>query len=520
MPTTQVKEVPFKIGADPEFLLFHGARAIDANSIMNNFFSRKSGLQQASMGYVVPDAGEIGWDGASSTGELRPLPNESPERVTKNIGALIEALHKNMPFLDYTTLSIGNPIGGHIHLDVPSSLMRSGMSITNAERTVINRITKLLSTFIMPIIASEHRISSNSRMHMGYGKADDIRWGTNNQNQNIITAEVRGMSAEWITSPKIAQATLAYIGVVWHELLTHHAELIKEPAVLKTKGHISAVQQMMLSDYKLIENAITKSVGKMVRQFELYPLFKEEIDFVLSPKDVLLEKEKAGWNLSSGWGIENVQKMPTKKQLFSSKKIAREINDVEQATISDTLQVPYNDDYNVAFFSKEMTDRIAALNWKLNNEYFLFGLKKGIEGFAAMRVKENTFYAMPKNQEKRELYAACVRMGERLNDRRPQMRIDPKTGKTRQAGINQVVVGIPYGLRAENNTKSLIEFIWNIENGKLLPKDQATFQVELVSGKVGNEPDRYIENALTGNGTAMNVSEELLASINDAQASL
>ena len=528
--TLTSKKLPFKVGADPEFLIFHGVRALDAQNMMSAFFARKSGMRQAQMGYKIDKVGEIGWDGAASTGELRPEPSDSPAEVVNKIGTLIGTMHKHLPFLDYTTLSIGSPIGGHVHLDAPAELVqlgRGGASSTEQQKEM-NRVQKLLASFLMPIVASEHRVSSNSRLAMDYGRVDDMRW---DQRGSQGTIEVRGMSAEWITSPKIAMATLAYMGVVWHELLKHNKELIKEKSILKTKGHIDAIQRMMLSDYKPIEDAIIRSMQKIVRGFELYPQFKEEIELILHPREAMAIKDKAGWNLTDGWKItsDKVRSQPTKKTLLSDKKVADRLKSADHTAIEQGFHVPYNDDYNMQLFAKAITDRIAGLNWKLSHEYFLFGLKKGIEGYAAMRTDNKKFYAIPLNQDKDKTQVSCEKMAGRFEqEQRNSVRIDPKTGKTRRNGSNQIVIGIPYSVRAENNTKSLVDLVWSIEHGKISPKELAEFEVE--EAPAAKEPEvnseQVIETSMeimsgrgrNGGSNTVSVDQDTLAAMNDTPA--
>lgn len=484
---TTKNKLPFKIGADPEFLLFHGVRALDAHGLMTTYFQKKANLKLNETGhgggYIVPNVGEIGWDGASSTGELRPEPTDNPEEMVNKIGTLIAKMHEHMPFVDYTTLSIGSPIGGHIILDAPKELVSENHAPNGdiqAQKAEMNRVAKLIASFVMPIIASEHKVSSSSRLGMDYGQADDYRWEERGPKKQG-TLEVRGMSAEWITSPKIAHATLCYMAVIWHEILKNNKELIKEKAILKTKGHITAVQQMMLADYRLLETAIVKGLSKLIRQFELYPLYKKEVEFILHPADAMREKEKHGWNLTSGWKIGNKVKPPTRKDIFADKKIAERLKAADMAALEQGFHVPYNDDYNVQLYAKAISDRVAGINWKLNNEYFLFGLKKGIEGFACMRIKEKTFHSVPTNNPHANTTSSCEKMSKRFEEEiKNLVRIDPKTGKTRRWGVNQVVIGIPYGIRAENNTKPLLELIWDIEKGK----NKATKITEFVDGSI------------------------------------
>lgn len=518
---TPLPPFPFAIGADPEFLLFHGAQALDATRVISAFMKNRRGVERRNAGYNISDVGEIGWDGASSTAEIRPKASKDPSVLVGRIGRLLATTHQRMPFLDYTTLSIGSPIGGHIHLDLPGPVSQ------NARLT--NRMQKLLASFLMPVIASEHRISSNARLNQNYGKADDMKWGAvartpdgDERNQHLV--EVRGLSAEWITSPKIALATICYMGVVWHEILARSDKLIKEKPVLKTKGHINAIQTLMLSDYTTIEKAVIHSLAKLVRQFELYPAYKEHVDIILQPKMAMRLKEKAGWNIAEGWGFEGSDRQPTKRVLMSDKKVAEKLKNTQRSLAEAGFELSYNDDYNVSFYAKAITDRVAALNWKLKHEYFLFGLKKGISGFAAMRVKEQTFYAIPSDNPKQATELSCRKMGDRFTANSMEaVRIDPKSGKTRRGTAQQIVVGIPFEPRTKNDIKEFLELIYAIENGKMQPRAIAEF-AEPVVPRVSKEhaaPDAaqvIAQSVRRQDGTHMSVSEALQDVLSDTPA--
>lgn len=463
------KTFPFKIGADPEFLMFHGSRALHASAVIDSFLKNKH-IRKLSMGYFIPDNGEIGWDGADSTGEFRPLPSNKPAELTRRLGRLIEIMHANIPLLDYTTLSIGAPIGGHLHLDVPTNLNIPPTTEGNTPKTLTsNRIEKLISTFIMPIIASEHRISSVGRLRAGYGKPDDLRWAMRGENNLQQTIEVRGLSSEWITSEAIAYATIAYIGVVWHEILKNNALLIRQPAILKTKNQITTIQETMFSDFILVEEAFMRGMRALIKKFELYKEFQTEVDFILSPKAVIKMKKASGWNLSDGWHFGNGKKQPLKRELLSQRKVAARLKSSRLASIENAFDIPFNEDYNVALFANAITQRIAAFSWKLQHEYLLFGLKKGIEGYAVMHMANGHFFSIPQNSNHDATDTTCKRMAKRFNEKiLERLRIDPKTGRVNPKPENQILIGIPYDIRAENNVKSLISLVIDIEKAGIM----------------------------------------------------
>ncbi|MDO8640171.1 MAG: hypothetical protein Q7R33_01385 [Nitrosarchaeum sp.] len=490
-PTTPItKQLPFNIGADPEFLFFHGTKALDASEILTNFLSNQPNIRKApannqgqNLGFAIENLGEIGWDGAASVGELRPTPSHGPADLTEKIRQLITIMYSKLPALDITTLSIGHPIGGHIHIEIDrnKAYQDKGERITSQKMAELNRIEKLIATYLMPIIASEHRLCSNGRLTATkYGKADDFRW--ENRSDTKATIELRGISAEWLTSPKIANATLAYTAVITHEIFNRNQELIKENFILRTKNHISSMQELMLLDYNIIEKSIVNNIKRTVKNFEFYPLFKEEIDYILKPQEVLKEKTKYGWNMVNGWQLNKNKKQPTKKALYSNHNVTSKLNKENQVLIQRNFDIPYNDDYNVTFFAKAITDRIAALNWNLKYEYFLYGLKKGIEGYSAMDCQTTTFFQIPTNTEHTNIQNAAQKMSEKFEQCIGNaVKIDPKTGKIRQWGKNQIVIGIPYEPRTKNDTTTLIDLIWQIENNKIKAQKISNFATPAIA---------------------------------------
>lgn len=510
--------LPFKIGVDPEFLMFNGKKALDAKTIITGFLKSNTEIEPKDMGFYLKDIGEIGWDGASSTGELRTEPGDDPEIITERLRKLINFMLLHLPAIDFTTLSIGSPIGGHIHIEIPEEKMgpkeeeendSSSLPIKKPEdiekEREINRIKKLISTFLMPIYASEHRISSISRMtETKYGKADDFRW--HERQNNILTAEkkytieIRGISAEWLTTPKLTNATLAYVATIVNEIMKNNQKLIREKVVLKTKGHIDAIQTLMLSDFRIMEKFMIDRIKRLVRKFELYDKFKEEIEFILNPAKAMREKEKNGWNIGYGWKFKE-NKNPTKKDLMSSKKLIKNIANVNQNAIENGFTIPYNDDYNISFFAKAMADRIISQNWKLKNEYFLFGLREKINGYVAMRTDNQQFFTMPENGERKILLEICQKMTNRfqneINIPSNAIKIDPKTGKIIVNGRNQIIIGIPYEDRTRNNVKNLINLIWQIENKKLETKDHKEFTLK--KEKMDDKNETILKNAELSN---------------------
>ena len=107
-----------KMGADPEFELRQGNRHIHAS----NYFSGN---------------GQVGTDGASSTGEIRPRPG-TPEQVAENVRACLirvsRRLGRDANYGGVVTVHGGAgvevPLGGHIHfggLGIPMERVRASL---------------------------------------------------------------------------------------------------------------------------------------------------------------------------------------------------------------------------------------------------------------------------------------------------------------------------------------------------------------------------------------------------------
>lgn len=483
---TKNSVLPYKIGSDPEFLMFYGSRGLDASDIISNFFRNSTEVRSADSGYKIENVGVFGWDGASSTGELRPVATDNIEVMVKNIGTMLSKISEKMPFVDLTTLSIGSPIGGHIHLDDflhhLDGNRSNGIEVNNQREKT--RVVRLMATYLMPVAASDHRVSAINRLNSNnYGKLYDIRF---EKKGPAITAEVRGLTAEWMTTPKIAYATFAYLATVWHELKTRSLELSKDTNILRTEEHINQMHKMLLSDYKMIEETFCKHIHKQVKTFALYKQFQEEIDFICNPSLVMKEKERVGWNINNGWSLNTKTVKPTKSVLLGKKAVAQVMKTNDIPDVERHFAIPYNDDYNVAKFSTAISERIASVNWQLKNDYFLFGMMKGVEGYGVMNSAKE-FFAIPHNRAHHATNETFERMLSRAHNRNifRGARIDPKNGSIREPMKNLIIIGIPYKERSVDDTRSLIEIIWKIENKKLTP--QSINQFVAVPEVVGKE---------------------------------
>lgn len=450
----------FKLGCDPEFLYYHKNKMIPASDLMQTVTGGENTAR-------VPVAGNIGCDGHHATGEVRPLPSHAPAGLVNNLRLLFQKIHDKVPTVDITTLSINSPVGGHIHLEIPN---RHKLLENNRAQT---KFKKIIATFLMPIYASDHKISVNHRSSSSYGGATDIR--IEERDGGKYTVEVRGPSAEWVTTPKLATATLTYLAVIWHEYLNNEAKITKCITNFRTEAQAKAVQQLIISDYVLLRDSIITEIGNQIRTFELYEANKEEIEFILNVDAAFKHKEENGWNIMTGW-FSPAEKIALNKKLIMNKKefkkrISEKDLSKENGEQNILSPIPYNDDYKVAFFAEKLAERILAFNWDTKYNYFLYGTRKAIKGYTVYSAKEKKFYSIGTGIPKNEIANVAMtkaRMWERRTYGGRGVYIDPKTGKTdmKQKGI---VIGIPYDIRANEAIDSLISLIWELESGAMTP---------------------------------------------------
>lgn len=468
-----MKQFEFSIGSDPELQLLRQGVQISAEEAITCMFQtdyRKNG-----MGYEIGDAGVVGWDGASTPAELRPNPTNNPAEATRYIGTLLAELHRKLPGIDITTLSLNCRVGGHIQLDFPNKLLKN--------EKVRNRIELLMATFVLPLFCSDHPMSSQYR-RTNYGDADDFRVEERNRETHLNTFEVRGFSAEWLVSPKLTMATLSYIAVVWEEILKNHEHLIKHCDVFKTSAQISGVQDAVLSNYRPVQDMVLRKIHRMIRTFSRYSDFKSEIDFILCPRRVIAHKQALKWLPKNGWKLEE-PKQATKKQWLSLR--ADVLPPLGNPDFVDrTYGVPYNDDLNIKAIMQLLARRTFAHNLNLTHRYFFFGLKKGMDTHlvATIEASRDTqkiqLLQKPSSLTYKDSLKTAKKMGERVLGRfssSTAQRFDASTARIVPVTHHSLLIGIPYEARkAIKDTESalkpfyaIMQLIWNLEHGLMQP---------------------------------------------------
>lgn len=446
----ELDKFKFKIGADPEFNVVVQGRQIHASEIMSLLFEATSErfkkLPQANMGYKVEEAGNIGWDGASRTGEIRPSPEHSPKKLTENIRKLFEAFAERMPIADLSPLSNLSSAGGHIHLEIPRSIFRK-----NAEQIpkFSANLIKRLSPFYIPIMAGESLENLKIRKNSGYGKIMDMRVQAFGED---YTMEFRAPSAEWLISPKITEGILAYIATIYNEILYFPNSFRKlKELVFRSEKQANSVQDIASEKYPAFMEYMIDKIRTGIKTFEKYPVFKEQIDFILSPDKVLKEKENHGWEITRGWGLEKKQKINKRSFLNKSRRDLV----VDADLLNNLIQFRHSEDLCIPEFVSELKNRVVTLGLKMKNTYFFFGLKKGIDKPIVMRGKDE--FILGHEQ------ITTFRDKETINARFERLR--QRHFSYSRSGV--IMVGVPYMMRLKNKVKEFLELVYGLEKGEL-----------------------------------------------------
>jgi hypothetical protein len=473
MPETKLR---FKLGSDPEFSFILQGRRVNACELLDANLLRKKGFYKKNYGFDC-EGGQIGWDGCNATAELRPKPSNSINEIIKNIKSILVETHKYLPTFDMTVLSTFAPVGGHIHFEITRELHENPRKV--------QLVHKKLSSFYLPILISENKI--NLRLRSGdtmnnqngsgfYGSLTDFH--SDNQYQRPdggydFTYEFRTPSAEWLISEKICEATFAYLATVYNEIL-FRPENFKEymDIVYKNNEQAIALHRLAVTNFVGITEGVFERIKKAVRTFELYPEFKEQIEYILNPKKVVSDKKAAGYNIVDGWNLPkaaNIRK-PKLKEIVNEKRFKEQAAKIDLDKQANLMNISYNDDINVNLFVHSLAERSAAFNWKLKNSYFLFGMKKGInqiiafnqdyEILAGKEIIKTTSDASAMDHLMKRILKKFVGVKSKT--------IDPITGELEKT--KSVVIGLPYELRINKKPKELIKLVYRLEENKIKPE--------------------------------------------------
>lgn len=434
-PAVVRRPFPFLMGADPEFTAVSSSQRISAVSLLRALMAGR--ITEGNMGYDIPGHGNVGWDGNSDTGEIRPKPENTPEALAAHVGALYAEISKQAPIIGLTTKNEFAPIGGHVHFGIA----------TGRDRTQVDEIHKRIMAFIPPVLMGEDPLNARIRMASSYGDINSYNFGR--------TYELRVPSAEWQISPKIATATLAFLGVVMAEILENRENVDKYKILaIKSSRQADTVQQLSTVGLgHAATQGLLTTIKKAVRTFKYYPDYKKEVEYILNPARVLADKKKVDFDIVKGWKLSGTKK-PKLSALMNDAKVM-EMTEAggNPEKLMPLVGITWNEELRVSDFANTIRERAIAGGIGLKNRYFFFGMRKGVNAVIAMdmdsyfRYGADNIKTLSDNRIAKEL---LTRMVSRMN----------RDGKTPRECI---AIAIPYEARMKRDVRPLAKAIVAIE---------------------------------------------------------
>ena len=334
-----MKSLGFMLGADPECSIVCNGEHFEACDL-SSAFSEFGEYEDAHMGVRVP-GGVFGYDGCDSTAELRPNPGKTPKELTDNIGAILSAVGRETHgYVKAITHSGMEPNGGHIHISVPPGAMRmDGWGCCEASSSMKKAISWTLF-LASPLLRLTSSITRNNRNRDWYGELTDVRYGE--RGNGVWTAELRFLSAEWMSTPKLTEAVLSYIACVHYEARNHRSKLEKLYNKYFKSNNIDCANLSLLQTWEANNdprfNVICQDIQKHIKSFACYPQYKSSIEYVLNAKKVKKDLRAVGYDALAGWSVKSPT--PTLREFLSANPtVEREDDDDDDE----------NDDYKSVF---------------------------------------------------------------------------------------------------------------------------------------------------------------------------
>jgi len=330
-----MKSLGFTLGADPECSIVCNGEHFEACDL-SSAFSEFGEYEDAHMGVEVP-GGIFGYDGCDSTAELRPNPGKTPKELTDNIGAILSAVGRETHgYVKAITHSGMEPNGGHIHISVPPGAMRVDgwgdyWEASSSVKKSINWTLFLAS----PLLRLTSSITRNKRNRDGYGELTDVRYGA--RGNGVWTAELRFLSAEWMSTPKLTEAVLSYIACVHYEARNHRSKLEKLYNKYFKSNNIDCANLLLLQTWEEKNdprfNVICQDIQKHIKSFACYPQYKSSIEYVLNAKKVKKDLRAVGYDALAGWGVRSTT--PTLREFLSANPTVERKKDDEDDDEND-----------------------------------------------------------------------------------------------------------------------------------------------------------------------------------------
>ena len=351
-----------------------------------------------------------------------------------------------------------DPIGGHVHLDVPQSL-------SDARK---KQATQALALFGLTLLASENKRTNSARSGIGsYGGALDFRW-----QKNGSTLEWRTPSAEWICSEKSALCFLATTATLWHACTTKEAEVKKIMAKLKIGTiELNALRPLVVANRRF-GIAIFKASKEVAKLSPFYEEWKEEVDLALSPGRFRKLKEKSKYELGHGWKLQERGSFPAIKKLMD-KDIRKTLTG---GNSKQTFKISWNPDINVGAMAEVISNTFSSLKYTNKNQYILFGLKNPFDSIIAIDNKwkihagESELLTKTSASKAEETFKKLFTKAKEHGIKTTEREFNAITGEFKELQANKLIlIGIPRSLRDPIKALPLVRLIQKIETNRSEP---------------------------------------------------
>lgn len=288
-----VREV-ITLGSDPEFALIQpdsSDRVVSAHSVFKPDNPRSMET-------------DFGYDGNSSTAEIRPKPTDSPKKAVQTIKKLLEknkAKYPNAYKFNLMATSRRLTLGGHIHFG-NENFIKSGGSrgLSSKGQDLVHNLDNLLA---FPSMYLENKDHAKYRRSSSYGSFGDYRiqnWGFEYRTLSSFVASQELTSCIFHLAFALADATLHFDykskGIVkqggfQYSFQNQHRELLKPHLEYVFSEHKKLPLYKEKKEYKKNIDRFDEAVQKEE------PLFNTEI--------------KEGWNIdfdiTDFWKIDRLE---------------------------------------------------------------------------------------------------------------------------------------------------------------------------------------------------------------------
>jgi hypothetical protein len=333
------------IGSDPEFNLKKGNSNISASSVIQG----RTGV-------------EWGTDGNSSTGEIRPKAENTPEAHFNNIKTILKNnLGKMSDVYKVDVTSTYNNCGGHIHI--------SGVS-----EDKIQKLVKNLDNFLgLPFMLIEPKDVFKRHIDGSYGLLGDYR---TESCANGTKVEYRTLPT-WLATPQLTKMTLAIAYMIADETDNHALDSKLLPSIFQSKIILKDIGDKN-NEWFNFGNIVTNA--EKLKTFSLYPKYKEEVDKFC---EMVAKQERFSTDFEKNWKIKMIETLHLNEEYFKT-VMATKPRILKTDRFSGGTTVEPSDDINVAMLANWLNNRLDTTSEE-KQRYVLVGLSeaRGLKWFAS-----------------------------------------------------------------------------------------------------------------------------------------